>query len=133
VVLKLEKRRQKSRRNKDPGENSPAILYVILVTHPKDEQKSQHDLCKEGQLTSLRKQKGLLTEGHEIFAFCKCNVCSPISRGFGSNSSRKSAHIYTHTSAYIYTNTQVCMCGCVKLTQTLISLCGYLHAGAADH
>lgn len=36
---KLEKRRQKSRRNQDTGEVSPSILYVILFTNPQDEQK----------------------------------------------------------------------------------------------
>lgn len=66
-----EKRKQKPRRNQDTGEVSPTILYVILFTHPPYEQKSHHDLCRERQVASLRKQNGLLIEEDEKFAFCK--------------------------------------------------------------
>lgn len=52
------------------------MLYVILAIHPQDEQNPRDGLCREGQLASLTKQ----IEGGEKSAFCKCNVCSPISR-----------------------------------------------------
>lgn len=52
------------------------MLYIILAIHPQDEQKPCDVLCREGQLALLRKQ----VEGGEKFAFCKCKVCSPISR-----------------------------------------------------
>lgn len=74
------KRRQKSRRNQGTCEVSPTIPYVLLVTHPQDEQKSHHDLCREGHLVSLGKQKGLLIEGDKKLVFCQGKVCSPMSR-----------------------------------------------------